>query len=123
MKLNINDRVLANTHLMQCRLLGDITNIVGDTYYIKLLFPIRGVSEVQCKFYQLSKVEEKQVQPVKNKKVRGASNKIIERLQAIADHTEQRQQENLTQPVTHNKTRDIQHSNNWLDYMKDNEID
>ena len=32
-------------------------------------------------------------------------------------------QEKPTQPVTHNKTRDIQHSNNWLDYMKDNEID
>ena len=123
MQYNINDRVLANTHLMQCRLLGDIINIVGDTYYINLLFPIRGVSEVQCKAYQLSKVEEKQVQPVKNKKVRGASNKIIQRLEAIADHTEQRQQDKPPQPVTHNKTRDIQHSDNWLDYMKDNEIE
>ena len=118
--MKINDKVLANTDLIHCRLLGHIQDIVGDTYHIELLFPIRGVRVVQCQRYQIQKVEEKKPQRVENKTMKSASSRIIERLEAIADNTEQRQPE---QPRTQRKTRDIQHSNNWLDYMEENNIE
>lgn len=120
--MKIGDKVRVHTDLIKCRLLGRIDRIVGDTYYVALTFPIRGVKEVQCELYQMQRIEPKKNKPVHNKKLKSASSGIIQRLKAIADNTEQRQEQTIQQQQQQHK-RDIKHSNNWLDYMADNDID
>ena len=118
--MKIQDKVKARTNLMKCRLVGTITDIKGDTYYIRLLIPIKGISEVQCQREHLQRIEEKKSTPTQNKSMKTASNKIIAHLQTIANEHDERAH---TAHQNQQKKRDISHSNNWLDYMERNDIE
>ena len=115
--MKINDKVLARTHLMRCRLVGTIIAIDGEQYTIKLTFPIRGEDIARVSRADLELIPEKETKVTTNHKIKKESNRIIEHLESIADQHEQRKAQGNTQRIT-----DIP-SNNWLDYMKANDIE
>ena len=114
----LNDKVLAHTDLIKCRLVGHVVNIIGDVYVIRLCFPIRGVSEVRCKREQLQLIPEKVKSTVTNRPIRKESAKIIQHLEAIAQATEEREHTSRSKV-----NRIIPESNSWLDYMRENDIE
>lgn len=118
--MNINDEVRARTQLTRCRLIGTITDIRGETYFIRLLIPIHGVKEVQCKRQDLQLIEKTKPVQTKNKSMKTASSRIIQHLETIADLNQERTDPRISKPKSAEK---INQSNNWLDYMKENGID
>ena len=116
MNIQINDQVIATTRLTRCKLLGIVTAIDGNKYTIRLPFPIRGEEYAIVSRENLLLVKKEKPIKTVNTPMKQASQSIVKRLESIATMNENR-------PPKQQRRDEKPSSNNWLDYMKDNDIE